>query len=75
MAKTKGGREYARVHLHAHPDTMKQMEMVRRAIHADTLSEAVRRAVNLYAVVLRQREQGTKVIVRGPEGDWELVVI
>ena len=51
------------------------MEELKRATQADSLSEVIRRALAVYEFLWAEKRLGAKIVLRGEEGDKELVLL
>lgn len=67
-------RQTVRMHLDLNAQCRDTLERLRDTTDT-TLSEVVRRALALYDFVIREKESGSKVILRNADGDREVILL
>ena len=50
-------------------------EMLRKATNSDSLAEVVRKALKVYDFLWHESAGGNQVVVKGPEGDKQLILM
>jgi hypothetical protein len=57
-----------RLNLDLHPDVKAQLLDLKERIKADSMSEVVRRAIELYGYILTEQEKGSKLMIKPDPG-------
>ncbi len=56
-------------------EARRKLENLRKVTDAESLAEVVRKALAVYDFLWKEQANGGKVMVRGPEGERELVLL
>ncbi len=64
-----------RLSLEISEDARKNLEALRDKTQADSLTEVIRRALAVYDFLWSQKQKGAKLVVNGPDGEKELVLL
>ena len=65
-----------RINLDMHEEVKAQLEDIRDRTNADSMGEVVRRAVALYGFLLQEKQKGSALRMRNPDGsEVELVFV
>jgi hypothetical protein len=75
MPRIPKGTPTSRLNLEMSEKVRQRLEALREKTDADSLAEVVRRALTVYDLLCCERARGAQLIVRGPEGEKELVLI
>lgn len=76
MARPKVDSPKIRMNLDVRPEVKDLIETLKVEVHADSMSEVVRRAVLLYDHMRTRTESGAKIIIRNADGtEHEIILI
>jgi hypothetical protein len=64
-----------RLNLEMSEESRKKLESLRKETSADSLAEVIRRALAVYDFLWREKTSGGKLLVKGPKGERELVLL
>ena len=56
-------------------DVRERFDRIKKSAKADSLTEAIRRAMFLYEVLLQARAAGEQVVVRSGKSEREIVIV
>jgi hypothetical protein len=65
----------SRLNLEMSEETRRRLELLRKATNSDSLAEVVRKALKVYDFLWHESAGGNQVVVKGPEGDKQLILM
>ena len=75
MGKQPTNRNMTRLNIALLSEVRKQIEDIRDYTHAESMTKVIRKAVSVYDNSLSLTEDSSQIIVRGKEGDKEIILV